>query len=81
MELLGGPLDGLFLDMSTLTAADIATGFALIADHGGRYPGGRALALRPRPGQARRAAPERRRAVGGPHALALLAGPEHYHWR
>ncbi|MGW2543451.1 hypothetical protein ACWC5I_21850 [Kitasatospora sp. NPDC001574] len=29
--------------MSTLIAADIATGFALIADHGGRYPGGRSL--------------------------------------
>ena len=50
MELVGGPLDGERLDVSALTDEEIADGFALIADNGGTWPGGRSL-YDPRPGE------------------------------
>lgn len=49
MELVGGPLDGQRLDVSACTEEEIADGFALIADQGGTWLGGRSL-YDPRPG-------------------------------
>lgn len=42
-DLIGGPLDGQRLDVSACTPEEIAGGFALIADRGGTYLGGRSL--------------------------------------
>lgn len=53
MQLVGGPLDGERLDVSACTPEEIAEGFALIADQGGTYLGGRSL-YNPRPGDDRR---------------------------
>ncbi|TXS35243.1 hypothetical protein [Streptomyces sp. t39] len=41
-ELIGGPLDGLLLDVTGWTEDDRATGAALITPHGQYGPGGRA---------------------------------------
>lgn len=50
MELVGGPLDGDRLNVTPLTEEEIADGFALIADDGGTWIGGRSI-YDPRPGQ------------------------------
>ncbi|MFD7669100.1 hypothetical protein [Streptomyces sp. NPDC059788] len=52
-ELVGGPLDGLLLDITSWTPQDIAMGAALITEIGQFGPGGRAL-YEPRPGDASR---------------------------
>ncbi|MFE0651104.1 hypothetical protein ACFVZH_21200 [Streptomyces sp. NPDC059534] len=48
-ELVGGPLDGLLLDITGWTAAEIRTGAGLPTDIGRYGPGGRAL-YKPRAG-------------------------------
>ncbi|MFH8753738.1 hypothetical protein ACH4GK_41505 [Streptomyces rimosus] len=50
-ELVGGPLDGLLLDITGWTPQDIATGAALMTEIGQFGAGGRAL-YEPRPGDA-----------------------------
>ncbi|MEF3117664.1 hypothetical protein [Streptomyces chrestomyceticus] len=52
-ELVGGPLDGLLLDITGWTTEDIATGAALMTEIGQFGAGGRAL-YGPRPGDAGR---------------------------
>ncbi|MFI2235624.1 hypothetical protein [Streptomyces chrestomyceticus] len=52
-ELVGGPLDGLLLDITSWTPQDIATGAALMTEIGQFGAGGRAL-YEPRPGDTRR---------------------------
>ncbi|WP_129843444.1 hypothetical protein [Streptomyces sp. RFCAC02] len=42
VQLYGGPLDGELLDVSALSADEIAIGVALPSDRG-TYPGGRSL--------------------------------------
>ncbi|MFD5416261.1 hypothetical protein [Streptomyces nojiriensis] len=49
-ELVGGPLDGLLLDITGWTADEIQTGVALMTELGQFGPGGRAL-YDPRPGE------------------------------
>jgi hypothetical protein len=49
MELVGGPLDGQRLNVTALSEQQIAGGFALIADEGGTWLGGRSL-YDPQPG-------------------------------
>lgn len=49
VELVGGPLDGLLLDITGWSAEDIAAGAALPTELSGFTPGGRAL-YDPRPG-------------------------------
>ncbi|MEU7261719.1 hypothetical protein AB0B21_38880 [Streptomyces rimosus] len=51
-ELVGGPLDGLLLDITGWTADEIQTGVALTTELG-QFPGGRAL-YDPRPGERNR---------------------------
>lgn len=48
-ELVGGPLDGLLLDVTGESEDELADGAALITEVGQFGPGGRAL-YRPRPG-------------------------------
>ncbi|MGI5341891.1 hypothetical protein ACQEVS_33045 [Streptomyces sp. CA-181903] len=43
VALEGGPLDGLLADATGWSAAEVAEGAALIAEHGGYGAGGRAL--------------------------------------
>ncbi|MCQ9134571.1 hypothetical protein [Streptomyces hilarionis] len=52
-ELVGGPLDGLLLDITGWTADEIQTGVALMTELGQFGPGGRAL-YDPRPGERNR---------------------------
>ncbi|MGW1553002.1 hypothetical protein [Streptomyces sp. NPDC002346] len=52
-ELVGGPLDGLLLDITGWTADEIQTGAALMTELGQIGPGGRAL-YDPRPGARNR---------------------------
>ncbi|MEU2793964.1 hypothetical protein [Streptomyces sp. NPDC007100] len=52
-ELVGGPLDGLLLDITGWTPQEIATGTALMTEIGQFGAGGRAL-YGPRPGDAGR---------------------------
>ncbi|WP_326743424.1 hypothetical protein [Streptomyces sp. NBC_01768] len=52
-ELVGGPLDGLLLDITGCTADEIQTGVALMTELGQFGPGGRAL-YDPRPGERNR---------------------------
>lgn len=54
-ELVGGPLDGLLLDITGWTPDEIATGAALMTELG-QFPGGRAL-YDPRPGEPRAPGP------------------------
>ncbi|MFK0174014.1 hypothetical protein ACIQU5_35080 [Streptomyces sp. NPDC090306] len=49
VALVGGPLDGLLLDVTGWTAGDREGGSALITEQGRYGPGGRAL-YEPRPG-------------------------------
>ncbi|MFF8177705.1 hypothetical protein [Streptomyces chartreusis] len=49
VELVGGPLDGLLLDVTGWTQGEIDTGVALQTELGQHGPGGRAL-YDPRPG-------------------------------
>ncbi|MFJ4767572.1 hypothetical protein ACIP88_00440 [Streptomyces uncialis] len=53
IELTGGPLDGLFLDVTGWTRDEIAAGAVLATELGRFGPGGRAL-YDPRPGDAGR---------------------------
>ncbi|RSO40619.1 hypothetical protein DMH15_14640 [Streptomyces sp. WAC 06725] len=52
-ELVGGPLDGLLLDITGWMPQEIATGAALVTEIGRFGAGGRAL-YEPRPGDADR---------------------------
>jgi hypothetical protein len=52
-ELVGGPLDGLLLDITGRTAHEIQTGVALMTERGQFDPGGRAL-CDARPGERNR---------------------------
>ncbi|THA44123.1 hypothetical protein E6R62_37265 [Streptomyces sp. A1136] len=52
-ELVGGPLDGLLLDVTGWTADKIQTGAALVTELGQFGAGGRAL-YNPRPGERNR---------------------------
>ncbi|WP_420077949.1 hypothetical protein ACN6AT_00370 [Streptomyces sp. JL4002] len=52
VELVGGPLDGLLLDITGWTADEIQTGVALMTELG-QFRGGRAL-HDPRPGERNR---------------------------
>ncbi|TVL87420.1 hypothetical protein [Streptomyces sp. SAJ15] len=52
VELVGGPLDGLLLDITGWTADEIQTGVALTTELGQFGAGGRAL-YDPRPGEIR----------------------------
>ncbi|MFH9426274.1 hypothetical protein [Streptomyces sp. NPDC017529] len=52
-ELVGGPLDGLLLDITGWTTEEVATGAALMTELGQFGAGGRAL-YEPRPGDASR---------------------------
>lgn len=52
-ELVGGPLDGLLLDITGWTAEEIQTGVALMTELGQFGPGGRVL-YDPRPGERNR---------------------------
>ncbi|MFF0383025.1 hypothetical protein [Streptomyces sp. NPDC004286] len=52
-ELVGGPLDGLLLDITGWTADEIQTGAALMTELGQFGPGGRAV-YGPRPGNTAR---------------------------
>ncbi|MER7039079.1 hypothetical protein OHB31_01500 [Streptomyces microflavus] len=51
-ELVGGPLDGLLLDITGWIADEIQTGVALMTELG-QFPGGQAL-YDPRPGERNR---------------------------
>ncbi|MFD7110994.1 hypothetical protein ACFWAF_12445 [Streptomyces microflavus] len=53
--LIGGPLDGLLLDITDWTKDEIDNGAALVAERG-RFPGGRTL-YAPRPEEPRAPAP------------------------
>ncbi|MCX5395678.1 hypothetical protein [Streptomyces sp. NBC_00102] len=53
--LIGGPLDGLLLDITDWTKDEIDTGAALTTERG-QFPGGQALYL-PRPDEPRAPAP------------------------
>jgi hypothetical protein len=74
-ELVGGPLDGLLLDITGWTADEIQTGVALMTELGQFGAGGRAL-YDPRPG-------ERNRwdwsgdSLDAPGRLAQRTGPGH----
>ncbi|MFF8959737.1 hypothetical protein [Streptomyces sp. NPDC014894] len=52
-ELVGGPLDGLLLDITGLSAAQLAEGAALSTEIGRYGPGGRAR-YGPRPGDPKK---------------------------
>ncbi|MFF8844247.1 hypothetical protein ACF08N_16260 [Streptomyces sp. NPDC015127] len=53
VDLVGGPLDGLFLDVTGWTAEQLRDGVALATELARHGPGGRAL-YRPRTGDPRR---------------------------
>jgi hypothetical protein len=53
VDLVGGPLDGLFLDVTGWTAEQLQEGAALTTELGRYGPGGRAL-YGPRPGDPQR---------------------------
>lgn len=53
VELVGGPLDGLLLDVTGRTPRELADGAALTTEIGGFGPGGRTV-YEPRAGDTRR---------------------------